>query len=289
MRYKVVHTIGYDYDRPVMLDPHVLRLRPRSDVTQTLHQFKLELSPTPTQVVDTIDLDGNALTHVWFPPQKATNSIKIQASSDVETFRTNPFEFLLERWAVTLPIDYPSSLLQQLRPYLAGNPQDFPYTADPVAHQLAHEISMAVGGNTISLLTELNQRIHQHCNYIIRDVGEAMPASVTWAQKAGSCRDFAVLFIETCRAVGLAARFVSGYQRSDEDAGELHLHAWAEVYLPGAGWRGYDPTNAIAVADHHIALVASPFPQLTKPVTGSLKAEMQANSEMHYHLAIATL
>jgi transglutaminase-like putative cysteine protease len=289
MRYKIVHIIGYDYDRPVMFDSHVVRLRPRSDVTQMLHQFALTVSPDPTQLVETVDLDGNTTTHLWFPPQKARASLEFQAISEVETFRTNPFDFLLERWAANLPIDYSSSLLKQLRPYLAGHTQDFPYTADPVANQLAHDVSIAVGSNTVSFLTELNQRINQHCKYIVRDVGEAMPASVTWTQKVGSCRDFAMLFIEACRAVGLAARFVSGYQQSDADTDELHLHAWAEVYLPGAGWRGYDPTNAIAVADHHIALVASPFPQLTKPVTGALKTNMQAHSEMHYRLAITSI
>jgi transglutaminase-like putative cysteine protease len=92
--------------------------------------------------------------------------------------------------------------------------------------------------------------------------------------------------MEVCRAIGLAARFVSGYQEGDPDTTDRHLHAWAEVYLPGAGWRGYDPTHGLAVADGHIALVSSPFAQHTTPVAGTLKSGIGAQAKMSYQLLI---
>ncbi|MGJ3244808.1 MAG: transglutaminase family protein [Elainellaceae cyanobacterium] len=289
MRYKIDHTTLYTYDRPVMLDSHVLRLRPRSDMTQKLGLFSLEIDPKPEKIVENVDLDGNDVIQIWFSSQKATASLNVRVSSEVETFRSNPFDFLLEKWATTLPIDYPNSLLQQLRPYLSHS-QDFPFTTDPIANELAQDICLSTDRDTVSFLSELNQRIHDHCQYGVRETGAPQPPSMTWKQKAGSCRDFAVLFMEACQAIGLAARFVSGYQEGDPEIDECQLHAWAEVYLPGAGWHGYDPTNAVAVSDRHIALVASPFSQKTIPVKGSLKAEgYRAKSEMTYHLTVQRL
>jgi transglutaminase-like putative cysteine protease len=142
-----------------------------------------------------------------------------------------------------------------------------------------------VQGQPISFLTELNAQIHRECQYQIRETGAALPPGVTWSQRSGSCRDYAVLFAEACRAVGLAARFVSGYQEGDPDRRDRHLHAWAEVYLPGGGWRGFDPTQHAAVGDHYIALVASPLSTYTAPLSGSIKPG-GVQSEMTYQLEI---
>ncbi|MBD1870952.1 transglutaminase family protein [Cyanobacteria bacterium FACHB-471] len=302
MYYKITHATTYSYKHPVTLSPHVLRLRPRSDVAQTLHRFSLETDPQPIRVVENIDLDGNAELRLWFA-EEAIATLTITTTSEVETFRTNPFDYLVESWAIQLPVNYPASLLTQLQPYLGGQFLYFSSSVDPVAVQLAEEIWQDTN-NTISFLTTLNQRIHESCKYIVRETGEPFPAGITWTQKSGSCRDLAVLFVETCRAIGLAARFVSGYQ-SDEPkeaegeggdrqtdtqptpSQEHNLHAWAEVYLPGAGWRGYDPTQGLAVADHHIALVASPFARQTVPIVGSLKHGVGTKSDMQYHLSIA--
>lgn len=300
MYYKINHATTYTYESPVTFSPHVLRLRPRSDVAQKLHGFSLETDPQPIRVVENVDLGGNAELRLWFA-EEAIATLTITTTSEVETFRANPFDYLVEPWAVQLPIDYPASLLTQLQPYFGGQFLHFASSVDPVAAQLAEEIWQDTN-NTISFLTTLNQRIRESCKYIVRETGEPFPAGITWTQKLGSCRDLAVLFVETCRAIGLAARFVSGYQ-SDEPkepgseggdtqptpSQEHQLHAWAEVYLPGAGWRGYDPTQGLAVADHHIALFASPFARQTVPIVGSLKQGMGTKSDMQYHLSITAV
>ncbi|CAN1211447.1 Transglutaminase-like domain-containing protein [Tumidithrix helvetica PCC 7403] len=284
MLYQITHQITYRYAEPVGLEPHTLRLRPRSDNTQKLHSFRLTVEPTPAGISEAIDLDGNAIAQVWF--QSPTDRLIVTAISEVETFRTNPFDFLLAPWATQLPIDYPTSMLVQLQPYLGGYLGAIAGGTgfDPVAAQLAQEIAYTCDRQIVSFLGTLNQRIYENCEYILRETGDPFPPSITWTQKAGTCRDFALLFMECCRSLGLAARFVSGYQEGDPES-EKHLHAWVEVYLPAAGWRGYDPTQGLAVSDRHIPLVASPFPNMTTPATGKLKTS-NVRSTMTYDLAI---
>lgn len=288
MRYFITHQIRYTYERPVGLDRQLLQLRPRCDLTQKLHHFELEMSPAPTALYETVDLDGNAIFKAVFSDVE-TSEFVIQATSDVETFRTNAFNYLLEPWAATLPLGYPAVLWQQLQPYLGGQLTGGLMAAiDPVAAQLAQDIWLATSGNVGTFLTQLNQQIYQSCGYTLRETGNAYPPGVTWTQKTGSCRDYTVLFMEVCRAVGLASRFVSGYQEGDVDSEQRHLHAWAEVYLPGAGWRGYDPTLGLAVADRHIALVATPTAKNSAPVIGELQ-QKGVGSEMSYTLKIKFL
>ncbi len=256
--------------------PHVVRLRPRSDGHQRLHQFVMRVDPEPAGWSELTELEGNAVTRLWFADLEL-ESLKVQVTSEVETLCSNPFNYLLETWAVHLPIHYPQMMAAQLQPYLVGQ---YTQTIDPVAIALAQDIYHSADRQVVPFLTTLNQRIHDECDYTVRETGEPFPAGITWQEKLGSCRDYAVLFVEACRAVGLAARFVSGYQQPDPDATNLDLHAWAEVYLPGAGWRGFDPTNAVAVADHHVPLVATAHPRYAAPVSGVLCPGSQARSQL---------
>jgi transglutaminase-like putative cysteine protease len=289
LRFNIEHTTTYDYSQPVRLEPHLVRLCPRSDASQQLRSFDLQVSPAPLGRSAIVDLDGNAPIKLWFAPPP-TSRLVITVRSQVETRCTNPFDYLLEPWAQTLPIDYPISLLSQLQPYLGG--QFWRSGIDASVANLATEISQTVDGAIGPFLTALNQRIHETCEYSERDTGAAFPAGYTWAQRRGSCRDLTVLFMEACRSVGLAARFVSGYQCFADPAADhvFHLHAWAEVYLPGAGWRGFDPTQAAgAVADRYIALVASAEPAGTAPLGGAFSQGNGAVATMDYALTIGAI
>ncbi len=281
MQYQITHVTTYKYDRPVQLAPHLVRLRPRCDVAQSLNSFILTILPEPIRITENIDLDGNNYIKVWFDNAKI-NTLTITSQSQVTTHRHNPFNFLLEDWATQLPIDYPSSMANQLTPYLSGS-------IDPVAYQLAQEIWLNTQGNAVEFLTTLNLTINRTCKYIIRETGDPFPPSITWQQKTGSCRDLTVLFMATCRAVGLAARFVSGYEQGDPDLAEKHPHAWAEVYLPGAGWRGYDPNHGIVVQDQHIAVVASAYSQQTIPISGTIIQAGNISSQMDYQLSVVKI
>ena len=264
MLYNIIHRTIYSYNQPVCLKPHIVRLIPRSDSWQKLHAFSLLIEPKPETISQYVDLDGNNLVKVWF--SQATEQLEVKVITQVETYKINPFDYLLESWAVKLPFDYPTSLLAQLKPYLQ------PYSAvfEPLVLELAQEIDLEVNGDTIAFLSALNQRLYESCDYITRETGEPWPAGVTWRRKQGSCRDLAILFMDICRSMGLATRFVSGYQEGDVEQDNRDLHAWAEVYLPGGGWRGYDPTHGLAVSDRHVALAASSFPSYAAAVTGNI-------------------
>lgn len=281
MRYHIVHTTTYNYSQAVTLEPHVVRLRSRSDNFQTLHSYTLDISPTPTGRSLSIDLEGNNLEQIWF--SFPLHELTLTATSDLETHCEQPFNYLVDPWATTLPINYPSNFLSQLHPYFY--PLGLPTPISPQIAELATEIAYSVNHQTTLFLTELNQRIYQTCQHQIRETGAPLPPSITWKQQLGSCRDVSVLFMEACRSVGLAARFVSGYQEGDIDSTNRDLHAWVEVYIPGAGWRGFDPTHGLAVADRHMALVSSSLPQNTVPISGAIRGS-GVQSKMTFHLSI---
>lgn len=287
MRYHISHQTIYTYNQPVFLKPHVLRLRPRCDGWQKLLNFSLTVHPEPIGLSEFTDLDGNNLIQVWF--DQPTEQLKLAVASEIETYQDNPFNYLLEPWALKIPIDYPSSLLAQLQPYL----KTYSPTPAPAAVQLAQEIAHAVDGNPIAFLATLNQRLYETCQHLVRVEGEPWLPEITWRSQRGSCRDTAVLFMDVCRAVGLGARFVSGYQEGDLEQEERDLHAWVEIYLPGAGWRGFDPTHGLAVADRHLAIAASALPQYAAPVIGHITPVQPVvatgkppDSQMAAHIAI---
>ena len=146
-----------------------------------------------------------------------------------------------------------------------------------------------VEGNVGLFLTSLTQTIYESCIYETRHHGPPWPAGVVLAERRGTCRDFTVLFMAACRAVGLAARFVSGYQRGDADQEVHDLHAWPEVYVPGGGWRGFDPTLGLAVADGHIALAAAVDPAQAAVVMGQLKTGHFSQSKLEATIQLTIL
>ncbi|MEC4804983.1 MAG: transglutaminase family protein [Jaaginema sp. PMC 1079.18] len=285
MRYHITHQTIYSYSQAVFLHPHILRLQPRCDHQQKLKHFSLEIFPPTSQLCNFTDFDGNSLGKLTF--EQPTHQLQITTRSCIETQPTNPFNFLLEPWAVTFPLDYPHSIFLQLQPYL----QPYFDRFDPEIRQLGRNLSYDTKGNVVAFLMALNQYIYKNYEYCIRETGDPWPGGVTLNQKQGSCRDFAVLFMETCRSVGLGTRFVSGYEEGDSNQAQRELHAWVEVYLPGAGWRGFDPTQGLAVSDRHIAVVTSAFPRQTAPVSGHFTTTNHAistavNMTLETHICI---
>ncbi|MDV3000869.1 MAG: hypothetical protein N5P05_002475 [Chroococcopsis gigantea SAG 12.99] len=261
--YHIQHQTQYTYNQPVWLGAHLLRLRPRSDGWQTLQKFNLQVSPPPGGQSEIIDLDGNNALQIWF--DKPIEQLMLHTSSIVETHIENPFNYIIDPWGAQLVIDYPDSLAGQLQPYL----KPYGLAGDGIVTEIARDMLSQTDNNLLSFLSALNNSIYQHCQYVVRDTGEPWLPGRTWRDKQGSCRDFVVLFMDVCRTVGLATRFVSGYQEGDVDQDGRDLHAWVEVYIPGGGWRGYDPTLGLAVCDRHIALAASAIPKYCAPIVGN--------------------
>lgn len=286
MRYRISHTTDYRYSNPVQLRPHILRLCPRNDGMQWLQKFEVTVSPEPIQQTYFLDENGTTCLRVVF--DSPLDAWHIQTVSEVQTTRENPFDYLAEPWALQLPIDYPSSLAVQLRPYwelpLGWGVDD---AIAPEVIAIAHTLMAEVDSNTGYFLTRLAQLIPEKCAYQQRLEGMPQPAAVTLNQRSGTCRDFTVLYMAVCRAVGLAARFVSGYQEGDLEQGAHDLHAWAEVYVPGGGWRGFDPTLGLAVSDRHVAIAAAADPKKAAPVSGTLQPGQSVETELETDIRLS--
>ena len=289
MRYTITHSTLYTYSHPVQLGTHCVKLCPRTDGAQHLHSFALTVEPLPRQQTALFDPNNNIGHRLWFEPTPVT-TLKLVTIAEVKTVRTNPFDYLTAPWAIALPWDYPTSLALRLSPYLAQHQASMLH---PQVIEFAQSILHQVGGNAGLFVTALTQAIYDRCDYIQRPEGDPYPAGITLTQRVGTCRDFAVLWMDACRAVGLAARFVSGYQQGDPDhpgnKPQHDLHAWAEVYMPGGGWRGFDPTLGLAVADGHVAIAATADPRHAAPVKGQLQAfQGQPQTTLECHISLKT-
>jgi transglutaminase-like putative cysteine protease len=285
MQYQIQHLSHYHYSQPVCLAPHTLRLCPRSDGGQWLQQFELSITPNPAGQNYSLDAQGNVVIQLWFLPEP-TPALSIQTHCQVETRRHNPFDYLLEPWAAELPLDYPISVVEQLYPYLQS--ALLPGLGGALVDWV-QQLLQAAGGQLVPFLFRLNQAIYEGCDYRMRPTGAPQQPAVTLAQRQGTCRDFVVLMMAACRAVGLAARFVSGYQAGDPDQQERDLHAWVEVYVPGAGWRGYDPTLGLAVADGHVAIASAIDPRQAAPVTGKLRQTGDIQTRLETQISLEAI
>ena len=276
MRFSVQHVTQYRYSQPVRLHPHQLRFRPRDDGAQRIIEHRLDIGPIPQGRNEHIDLEGNRVTQVWFGAD--TDHLEIRLEMQIETLRTNPFDFVLAPEARRLPIDHAHDA-SCAGAYLARIEMDDAVTA------YAAELSLSVNRDPLRFLDALSRRLFEDFSHIHRDTGHPQSPAETLQSRHGACRDLTVLFVDCCRAEGLAARFASGYQRGNLQSERRHLHAWPEVYLPGAGWRGFDPTHGTAVGDTHVTVAAAAHPKETMPVTGVFTGQ-GVTSTMEYDVRI---
>lgn len=262
MLFHIRHSTLYTYSRPVALDPHTLRLRPRHDGSQALKHYTLEILPGPSGLTEFTDLEGNAASQVWFAD--LTDKLRINLIAEVETLRENPFDFVLtDPGVMSLPVRYPASVRASLTPYCQPVQRD-----GPVAWY-AEEIARDAGNDTLRFLMALAGDLYERTDMVVRKTGEPQAPEFTLKQGSGAGRDLAVLFIEACRTLGLAARFASGYWNGTAPDGQQYLHAWTEVYFPQVGWRGYDPSSGLAVADQHVLVASGLYPGSAASITGA--------------------
>lgn len=266
MELEIWHSTRYEFSEAVFLEPHLLRFQPRNDGAQLLQEFTLDVDPQPAGMSASLDSAGNTVTHLWF--DGLHRSLTITCRATVETLRDNPFDFLPDHCRSRLPVFYAAES-DALRPYLHRNPHglDGP---DQIAI-FASRIRDAARGELVPLLTSLNNTIFERFERVTRQEPGVWAPERTWREKRGACRDLAALFVDVCRSLGIAARFVSGYEESElyRDGGELH--AWAEAYIPGAGWRGYDPSRGLAVAQSHVAVAAAATAAGAAPIVGTYR------------------
>lgn len=280
MRLRVQHETVYEYPEPVELGPQLLRLSPRDDATQRVISQELRIDPAPARRTSYCDAAGNAVTRCWFAG--TTTRLAITSAFEVETLRQNPFDFAPDPSFNSVPAFYPEELRALLVPYRAREAAG----EDPVwrfARELVAESDATPMGFALALTRSMSRAFHP----CIRDGGHARMPTQTLASRTGACRDLTVLFLDAARALGLAARFVSGYRRGDPTHVDRHLHAWAEVYVEGGGWRGFDPIEGLAVRDDHVAVAAAPTQAATMPIEGSFRGGRGA-SKLVYNVRIQT-
>ncbi len=277
MKITATHSTLYRYDLPVHLEPHIFRLRPRMSSTQKLLAFDVQIDPTPKGTTECLDQDGNLALNAWF--SGSTSELKVTSRFTVEMLRENPFDYVITGESLKLPLWYREPLCAALTPY--RNDAD---VAESVK-QYAQRIADGAQSNALSFLSALNLHIFQTCRQVVRYDGPPWTSDRTLSLQEGSCRDLAVLFCDVCRVMGIAARFVSGYECASAGNTDSYMHAWAEVYLPCIGWRGYDPSRGLAVSNGHVAVAAGFDHDLASPVagwySGGSNSRMEASLSLH--------
>ena len=281
------HLTHYRYDRLVALGPQLVRLRPAPHCRTRILSYSLKVTPAKHFINWQQDPESNYLARLVFPEK--TDELRIEVDLIAEMAVLNPFDFFLEPYAETYPFGYQGAEKRDLAPYLVM------FRGEPLFKEYLGTIPRE-RKRTIDWLVELNLKLSRDIRYLIRMEPGVQTPELTLRKKSGSCRDSSWLLVQLLRHMGLAARFVSGYliqltadmKSLDGPSGPAQdftdLHAWCEVYLPGAGWIGFDPTSGLLAGEGHIPLACTPEPGAAAPVTGAVdKAEVQ----FEHHMKVA--
>jgi len=262
-RYKIFHRTCYVFSGTVSLEPHTLLLRPRESHELRIESSLLKLTP-PATLRWHRDVEDNCVAVASF--DSSANQLVIESEVIIQQYNDDPLDFLVVDYATNYPFAYTPEDWVVLSPY--ANAAE--YTTDS---QLKDWVTQLWSGETIqtyALLQRICLHINQTLLYQLREESGVQSAAETLSRGSGSCRDFANLFMEAARSLGLASRFVSGYLYAPPSALNFGAtHAWAEVYLPGAGWKGFDPTIGEIAGSDHIAVAVARLPESVPPVAGS--------------------
>ena len=276
----IEHRTSYTFDRMVSVHPHVVRLRPAPHTRTPIEAYSLEVEPADHFINWQQDAFGNFLARLVFPNPTRKLSINVGLIADLKVI--NPFDFFIEEYAETVPFSYPAALREDLDPYLrAVDDNGEGSGSGELLQAWVDRHQYPPGTRTIDFLVGINSAVNADVNYSVRMEPGVQTPDRTLRTQVGSCRDSAWLLVAVLRRLGLAARFVSGYLvqlTSDVEAIDgpsgpaadfTDLHAWTEVYIPGAGWIGLDPTSGLFAGEGHIPLAATPHPSSAAPISGS--------------------
>jgi uncharacterized protein (DUF2126 family)/transglutaminase-like putative cysteine protease len=284
------HLTVYRYDRAVRMGPQIIRLRPAAHSRTRVPSYSLKVSPEPNFLNWIQDPYGNFLARVVFPDLVRELRVEVDLVADLSVY--NPFDFFLEPEAETWPFVLSPALAHDLAPYLA------PGDRGPRYEDYLSQFDHSAGRRTIDVLVALNQKVAADVAYTLRMEANVQSPDETLRLGSGSCRDSAVLLVEVLRSFGFAARFVSGYLLqlvpdkkpltgpAGPEKDFTDLHAWAEAYVPGAGWIGLDATSGLLAGEGHIPLAATPRPGGASPVEGALEP---CQVEFHHDMSLTRL
>ena len=280
MLYEIRHLTEYTYSAPVTLEPQRLLLLPIDSPAMRVVSHQFHISPTPDGESIILDAFNNRVGMAWFTGRSST--LRVESVSVVEPRDHNPFNFLVYPVECSyLPMIYPADTnrwLDIFRP-----PGHFSESVASFAQRVQNE----TGGQTVNFLSGLCARIARDIAYERREKGLPREPDETLSLGSGACRDLAVLFMAAARATGLAARYASGYVLGHDLLSERELHAWAEVYVPGAGWIGFDPVLGLVTSNDHVVVAVAPIPTATAPVQGLYRGD--ATASLHYSIDVRVL
>jgi transglutaminase-like putative cysteine protease len=271
MKIRIRHRTTYNYSQPVSFGQHKIMVRPREGHDLHIESSVLEISPAHN-IRWMRDVNGNSIAKVDFTQTAA--QISFYSEVILQQYDTNPLDFILEESAVNYPFIYDPDSLQELTAFMALL---YPKDSAVLREWLGQFLKPGNKIQTIALLQNVNTHINRTFQYQRRDDPGVQTPAETLGKNSGSCRDFATLLLEACRCWGMAARFVSGYMQCEAtEAGGASTHAWMEVYLPGAGWKGFDPTSGIMTGVQHVTVAVSRNPENAAPVAGSFQGPSNA-------------
>ncbi|MDZ4846977.1 MAG: transglutaminase family protein [Chitinophagales bacterium] len=276
MEISITHELIYQYSKPVYLEPQIIYLTPRWSYYRGIKDFTIEIFPDPSLMAANLDVEGNLQNIAHF--SEMTDTFKVRSSFLSYAEQWNPFEFIVYPFEEqSVPLKYSDSVLLSLSPYLKQIGDE----------RMVKEYCEKIFGNKnvpiLDFLNTLANAISVEFSYAYREEGDAMLPEELLKVKTGTCRDFSNLFMQVCRQNGIAARFVSGYFHGDANQ-SCHLHGWVEVYIPGGGWRGVDPTQGVMADERYIALAASADTNKVAPVSGNFRGD--AKAELNTSLVI---
>jgi transglutaminase-like putative cysteine protease len=270
MHLNIDHTTVYHYHRPVRFGPHRLMIRAIEGHDVQIRSSELAVEPAG-RIRWHRDVYDNSVAVVDFAEPSA--QLLIRSALRVEHFNSNPFDFVLESTAMELPFRYRAEEQADVHTFLErGHATD----DSRLQHWVKPFLSASGRANTLEFLTALNRSVPLSFTYFPREEPGVQTPGETLQRRTGSCRDLALLFMEAARMLGVAARYVSGYLcRTNEEeivrGPSDTTHAWAELYLPGAGWKGFDPTCGVVAADYRVRIAVARWPTQAIPVTGSFQ------------------
>jgi transglutaminase-like putative cysteine protease len=279
MKIKYIHNLEYSYEESVQLGEHRLCIKPRSHGFQRLINFNLNISPNPKILYPLLAASGEEINRITF--EGYTDALSIKAISEVETLKHPCILDGVKERDLSLPFCR-SIINRDLQGALEGWMPNGQH--DPSAVELAQESLAGSSNNALSFTFQLIEIIQDRVKYTKRHTGPAWPASRTLRERVGSCRDLAMLMVESCRSVGIPSRFVSGYHFEDPLPKEFELHAWAELYIPGAGWRGFDPSGKGLIDERYLTLVSSSKSNLTAVITGNFRGKTNLKNNLTWEI-----
>ncbi len=284
------HVTHYRYDKPVTLGSQVVRLRPAPHCRTPILNYSFKVTPGNHFLNWQQDPQGNFQARLVFPEK--TDEFKVEVDLTADLASINPFDFFLEEAAKEYPFSYDAILAHELKPYLELEP------LGPGLRGLLSRIPRSKR-NTIDFLVDLNGLVKNEVQYLVRLEPGVQPVERRCRSRAARVATRPYLLVQLCRQLGLAARFVSGYliqltaDQKPVDGGPAgpeadftDLHAWTEVYLPGAGWVGLDPTSGLLAGEGHIPLAATSDPETAAPITGTISSEDDIETEFDFHMSV---